>query len=225
MPGVSRRVVSNQTAIHENLEVLVRRHMSHVFQRPFADHSLTAFKAVEATLAGDTRPLILDSCCGVGDSSRALASACPDHLVVAVDRSLNRLSKQRDAGTPDNLIFVRADLMDFYRLAADAGWQPSRHYILYPNPYPKSAQVGRRWHGSPVFPDIVRLGGLLEVRSNWRLYLDECAVALEMFGVEASIEPLLVRQPLTAFEKKYHQSGQPLWRLQADLTPETVSGG
>ncbi len=93
-----------------------------------------------------------------------------------------------------------------------------RHYLLYPNPWPKSAHLKRRWHGHPVFPHLLALGGELEARSNWRLYLEELAAALALAGITASVTPVAdTEETLTDFEEKYRLSGHQLWRLSATL--------
>ena len=114
---------------------------------------------------------------------------------------------------------MRADLVDFWRLALAEGWQPQRHYLLYPNPYPKPRHLKMRWQGHPVFPAIVALGGRLELRSNWRLYVEEFALALrQATGLEAGVERYHPGDVcLSPFEEKYHRSGQPLWRLVVSL--------
>ncbi len=195
----------------------MRKHFAHPFKRPIADHTRAAFEAVETHLRKHKRPLIFDSCCGVGDSSRLLAVEYPDHWVVGVDKSEHRLAKERAGKEPENLILVRADLNDFYRLAAAASWHVVRHYILYPNPWPKAVHLGRRWHGSPVFPDMLRLGGRLELRSNWKLYLEEFQIALGVAGHTGTLAAFKPKAYLTPFERKYAESGQPLWRLVAQL--------
>jgi len=213
----SRNIETNQAGVHERLEHTVRKHLLHPFQRPIADHTQTAFSDVQVKLATHVRPLILDSCCGTADSSRVLATDNPDHWVVGIDKSEHRLHKEHTEKPPENLILLRADLNDFYRLAVIAGWQPVRHYLLYPNPWPKSAHLGRRWHGAPVFPDILKLGGCLELRSNWKIYLDEFQIALSIAGYASEIFAFEPTSYLTAFEKKYHLSSQPLWRLTCNL--------
>ena len=214
MQQKSRSVDSNQTGVHDNLEKTVKKHLSHNFLKPIATHSQQAFENVSHKLAALERPLILDSCCGVGDSSRRLAELHPDHWIVGVDKSAKRLAREREQALPENLILVRADLNDFYRLVSEAGWRPERHYILYPNPWPKSVHLKRRWHGSPVFKDIIALGGRLELRSNWKIYLEEFQLALKIAGQDSSLKAF---DPdghfLTPFEKKYHESGQELWQL------------
>jgi tRNA G46 methylase TrmB len=69
-----------------------------------------------------------------------------------------------------------------------------------------------------VFPDIVALGGILECRSNWQIYVEECASALsQLSGKEVGCEAYLPQQPITPFESKYLASGHRLWRCQVNL--------
>ena len=99
-----------------------------------------------------SKEVILDSGCGVGLSSIKLALAYPNTPVIGIDKSTHRLSKnkytQQEDDCPSNLLLLRAELVDFWLLAATTNdWHVSRHYILYPNPYPKSKHLQRRWHG------------------------------------------------------------------------------
>ncbi|WP_322520510.1 SAM-dependent methyltransferase [Guyparkeria halophila] len=209
----SRPVTSSQTAPHEDLERQLRRHARRPFAKPIAAYNREAFDRVATQLASTERPLILDSGCGTGDSSRLLAYRHPDHWVVGVDRSADRLSRQR-TDTPANCLLVRADLVDFWRLAHEHGWRPARHYLLYPNPEPKPRHLKRRFHAHPVFPAFVALGGRIESRSNWRIYLEELAQALAFHGRACHIESVPADEPaMTLFERKYQASGQSLWRL------------
>lgn len=216
MEANSKKISSNQSGVHEALEKTVLKHLNSVFRKPISDHTLTAFENVTAQIAKAERPLVLDACCGVGDSSRALAAMFPNHWVVGVDKSASRLGRERTA-SPENLILVRADLNDFYRLAAAAGWRPTHHFVLYPNPWPKAEHLKRRWHGAPVFPDMLKLGGNLELRSNWRLYLEEFSAALTLAGHQSRVEPYVAEKTITPFEAKYKASGQALWRLTSQL--------
>lgn len=214
--GCSRAVRSTQTGPHEALVQHLERHATNRYMRPIADYNRHAFEAVDERVNTDGRPLILDSGCGTGDSSRALARMYPDHLVIGIDRSADRLSRQREA-TPENCTLVRADLIDFWRLANQANWRPARHYLLYPNPEPKPRHLKRRFHAHPVFPDVVALGGVFESRSNWLIYLKELAIALQYHDRKATLSLLPESGPaLTLFEQKYRASGQRLWRLQTD---------
>src|SRR3569833_3311786 len=171
----SRPVSSAQTDVHEQLQNALARHTAHPFRKPILDHNRAAFEeAVTAWHTAGARPLILDAGCGVGLSTLHLASDFPGHFVIGVDQSADRLARRTawPAPLPENFVRVRADLVDFWRLMLDAGMRPARHYLLYPNPWPKRGQLGRRWHGHPVFSVIMALGGRLECRSNWRIYIE-----------------------------------------------------
>ncbi|MDX1607516.1 MAG: methyltransferase domain-containing protein [Candidatus Competibacterales bacterium] len=214
MAGCSRSVVSNQSGPHPRLPERVRRHLRHPSRRPPAAHSQAAFAALAASI-DPARALVLDAGCGTGASTARLAEVHPEAQVIGIDRSAHRLARRPPL--PANARLLRAELADFWRLALAAGWSLQHHYLLYPNPWPKARHLGRRWQGSPLFPVILALGGTLELRSNWRLYLEEWVAALALAGVAAAVEPLAVDSPLTPFECKYHTSGQPLWCCRVRL--------
>lgn len=217
----SSPITSAQTGIHEQLHALVARHMQSPFRKPFMPYNEEAFEAsMAAWRKAGPRPLILDAGCGVGLSTRHLAQAHPDHFVIGVDQSADRLARHTawDGPHPGNFMCVRADLVDYWRIMLDAGVRPDKHFILYPNPWPKIGHLSRRWHGHPVFPAIASLGGLLECRSNWRIYVEEFAAALlQVTGTRAEAEPFVAAAPMTPFEKKYSDSGHTLWRCRLHL--------
>ena len=225
MQANSRIPTSAQAGIHEHLAALLDRHTGAVFRKPFTDYNRAAFEiSLERRLRiAPDAPLILDSCCGVGESSIALARAYPDHYVIGVDQSESRLarniaSKVVASQLPDNLDLVRADLVDYWRLLQAADIRLARHYLLYPNPWPKIGHLARRWHGHPVFPTLLELGGVLECRSNWRIYIEEMAQALTLLtGQPVATESWQTDDPMTPFEKKYLASGHELWRYRASL--------
>ena len=221
----SRIPTSAQTGIHDHLATLLDRHSGAAFRKPFTDYNRAAFDTSQERrlrIAPDA-PLILDSCCGVGESSIALARACPDHYVIGVDQSESRLarniaSKVVASQLPDNLDLVRADLVDYWRLLQAADIRLARHYLLYPNPWPKIGHLARRWHGHPVFPAMLALGGVLECRSNWRIYVEEFCFAIKHLTQKTALcEHFIPEQPLTPFERKYLNSGHPLYRTQLSL--------
>lgn len=218
----SRSVNSNQQGPHLQLEKVVRRHLNSRFRRPFADFSQRTFDAIDSVVSRHSGPLIIDSYCGVGESTLHLARENPEALVIGIDKSLHRLDKhdrEYRANNVDNYRLVRADVDDLWRLALQAGWQPVQHYLLYPNPWPKSAHLKRRCHGSPLFPTLLALGGVLELRSNWATYVEEFALAVKLAGYPAQTERYSPSQPITPFERKYHASGQALWRCTVIASP------
>lgn len=223
MQANSRVPTSAQTGIHQQLPTLLERHRHAVFRKPFADYNRAAFNAsmlrYQQRAAGT--PLILDSCCGVGHSSIALAKAFPDHYVIGVDQSASRLARQINGTVnelPDNVDLVRADLVDYWRLLGEAGNRLARHSLLYPNPWPKIGHLSRRWHGHPVFPAMLALGGVLECRSNWPIYIDEFCFAVNcLTGKAAARQTFVADEPLTLFERKYRDSGHALYCARIEL--------
>ncbi|TKB56724.1 tRNA (guanine(46)-N(7))-methyltransferase TrmB [Ferrimonas aestuarii] len=216
----SRVIQSNQDGLHENLDAIVKKHLAQPFNKPFHDATLAAFYELRERVQQLGKPVIFDSCCGVGESSANLALRHPEALVVGMDKSAYRLNKHDDNYDKgaDNLVLLRVDLNDLWRLAVADGWQLSHHYLLYPNPWPKSSHIKRRWHGAPVFPYLLMLGGKLEMRSNWPIYLQEFARALEIAGIDSQFAQLeFDGTDLTPFERKYRLSEQPLYQLTADL--------
>ena len=224
LTGDSKAIITNQTGIHEKLEVIVEKHFSHPFQKPYQSHTKQAFNEVNEHVQAflSDKPdgeIILDSCCGVGQSTRLLAQRNPEALVIGVDKSSNRIERNvegfdRDNGYhAENFHLVRADLNDFYRLVKTANWPVKQHYILYPNPWPKSKHVQRRWHGSAVFPTLITIGKHIILRSNWRLYLEEFQLAADIAGLSGNITQVNDDEALTPFEAKYKASGQQCWQL------------
>lgn len=217
MQGNSSAVISNQPGLHQQLAATVNKHLAHPFQRPLADHAKAAL--AELLAAWDqSRPLVLDSGCGTAQSTMLLAERHADCFVVGVDRSEVRLDKRKQL--PANAILLRTNLEDFWRLLLAEGIRPLYHYLLYPNPYPKAAQLRYRWHGSPVFPVLMQLGGQLTLRSNWDVYLQEFQQACELAAKDGACLTELApqSQPLTAFEAKYQASQQRLWELTISLS-------
>lgn len=197
--------------------MLLERHRAAPFCKPYADYNVAAFAASmkrRKERAPDA-PLILDAGCGVGASSIALAQAFPEHYVIGVDKSASRLSRNiaGKAEMPANVNLVRADLVNYWRLLREAQVRLARHYLLYPNPWPKIGQLSRRWHGHAVFPALIELGGRLECRSNWPIYIDEFAFAIErLTGRPVVCEAYLPVVALTPFERKYHEAGHRIHR-------------
>ena len=216
MHANSRLPTSAQTGIHEQLATLLDRHRNAPFRKPYVDYNRAALEASmeRRERVAPRAPLILDSCCGVGESSIALAMNFPDHYVIGVDQSAARLGKNaKGSGLPPNLDLVRADLVDYWRLMVDTGVRPHRHYLLYPNPWPKIGHLSRRWHGHPVFPAMLALGGVLECRSNWRIYIEEFCFAIDHLKQGVAVcQDYVPEEVLTPFERKYLNSGHPLFR-------------
>jgi tRNA G46 methylase TrmB len=190
---------------------------------------------VSGVTSAETVPVdvILDSGCGTGESTIHIARRFPNNPVIGIDKSFARLNKAgnpvQTAGedVPRNAFWIRAELLDFWRLALDrvksGEWTIPYHAVYYPNPWPKQSEATRRFHMHPIFPTLLALGGVTELRTNWEIYarefaeaakivLSECAEA-EMTNKQITCESFEPSTPETAFERKYKEAGQKLWRV------------
>lgn len=112
--------------------------------RPIAEHNVQAYESFRAwrERPGAKTKLAIDAGCGTGHSTVAIARDIDDVDVVGVDKSVVRLSRNATfRGDPtrkiDNALFLRAELVDFWRLCLRDSCLPDYHFLLYPNPYPK----------------------------------------------------------------------------------------
>lgn len=223
MQKTSRAVSSSQTSTHKNLSSLVKRHLTAQYQQPIRDFNLEIFKQIEAIKNNCDKPIILDSGCGTGESTRLIAKEFSSCLVIGIDKSSRRLSRSglnenSEIIHADNFLLARTDIIDFWRLAADANWQCQKHYILYPNPWPKPSHLGRRWHAHPVFPFLLSLGGHLELRTNWEIYAQEFSTAIAMSTNQTvTTESYTPESAISPFEKKYSVSGHNLYQCKVNL--------
>jgi tRNA (guanine-N7-)-methyltransferase len=227
MHANSRPVTSSQTEVHAQLARLVARHVTSPYQKPILPYNRAAFDLfVQHWRAAGEPPVILDAGCGVGLSTYHLAAQFPHSFVVGIDQSADRIDRntQWPGPAPHNALLLRAELADFWRLMGEASIPLERHYLLYPNPWPKIGHLGRRWHGHPAFPAAVALGGTIECRSNWPVYIEEFGMALRQLGVtDVAIEPYVPARSITPFEIKYLASGQQLWRCHAHISREIAA--
>ena len=241
----AKEVWSNQEGPFKDLEKLVRKYACTPYLRPIADHTRLAFADAERFIANfyakrpaqfAPHPVILDSGCGTGESTFHLAKQFPNYPVIGIDKSavrLDKASKNNDGPSqplPHNAFYVRAELIDFWRLTQEkikAGqWAIPYHALYYPNPWPKQSEAGRRFHLHPIFPTLLGLAQTTELRTNWEIYAREFELAAgivkEIPGQagddnvvvkSVSCEAFSPRQPITAFERKYKEARQQLWRV------------
>jgi tRNA G46 methylase TrmB len=222
-------VSSSQAGIHPRLEQSLRRHLAKPWSQPFHQPSVTAYRRLrsESGFSGD-QPFVLDSGCGTGRSTRYLADLYPEQLVIGVDQSEARLAKsgmKHGIVHEQNWILLRAELATFWRLLLCDGLIPSSHLLLYPNPWPKADHMKRRWHGHPVFPVLLSLGGDIEMRCNWQIYAEEFAFAVRLatgksIGVELFQPAGISVKGVSPFEQKYLARGQDLYSV---TVPDKVS--
>ena len=256
----ARAVTTNQTDIYDKLEEVVRKYATTDYLRPIAEHTRKAFAEAEKFVedfynkipAGHSSyKVILDSGCGTGESTLNIARQHPDIPVIGIDKSAVRLTKAGGAGVngasafPQNAFLVRAELLDFWRLALEAvqagRWHIPYHALYFPNPWPKQSEATRRFHLHPIFPTLLQLGDTIEMRTNWEIYAREFAEAARIAKKIPTLVAMRTKQqvakccppgqaggdntgtisceafeperPITAFERKYKEARQQLWRV------------
>jgi len=216
-------VTSSQTGVHPHLEKHVLRHLEQPWSQPFHLPSSDAYQRLkdEGVLYED-KAIILDSGCGTGKSTQRLAGLFPRHIVIGIDQSNVRLARSGvSCGffQSGNCILLRAELSTFWRLLLKDGFSPERHYLLYPNPWPKPGHLKRRWHGHPVFPQLLCLGGEIEMRCNWEVYALEFAQAVNL-ATGADIRPTRIHPDIgiSPFEQKYLERGHALFSVTVPVT-------
>jgi len=220
-------IIGGQTAVHESLDASVRRHLDHAWRQPLHRPTLDVYRQLsKLALFADGSPFILDSGCGTGSSTQTLAGGHPGHLVIGVDQSSARLARSGVTTSiyqSGNCVLVRAELATFWRLLLKDGLVPVRHFLLYPNPWPKPGHLARRWHGHPVFPDLLAVGGDIELRCNWEIYALEFARAVQLAtGEPVKAQRIRPETAISPFEKKYMERGHSLYAV---TVPDSSSEG
>ena len=216
MHASSSLVSSTQASIHPRLRDSVLRHL----RSPWQIRVRPTIAALAQRLAACER-LVLDLGCGTGESTLALAQHHRDCQVVGIDQSAQRLRRyqlQDDCAQSGGALLCRADSFELLHALAELRVRAEKTYLLYPNPWPKPEHLKRRWHAHPAFVALLSVSNALELRSNWPLYVEEFAFALDVAGY-AGAKPVAFSPvtALSAFEKKYSASGHPLYALNVQL--------
>ena len=127
---------------------------------------------------------MLDSFCGTGHSTARLARLYPDHLVMGIDKSAQRLA--RTPAQARRIPAAAGGLRGHLAALAQAGLTVRHHYLLYPNPWPKPNTCNAAYTATAVSA-AVAAGRQLELRSNWQLYVEEFGLAMHLAGLRGSI--------------------------------------
>ena len=213
----AKTIASPQADTHKNLKSIVTKHLNTEFKKPIAAYSQIAFDSFYLRwLELDKPKIILDSACGTGESTRFLADQHPQYLVVGLDQSAKRLLNDGNKKLADNGLLLRCDCTDFWRLAEKSQIRFEKHFLLYPNPWPKTEHFQRRWQGHPTLPSLLVISDATELRTNWKIYAQEFYEALSIAGQASTLSRFEPAVPITAFERKYTLSGHELWQVKTE---------
>jgi tRNA (guanine-N7-)-methyltransferase len=202
--------ITKQITTHRNLIAIVRKHTTTTYLRPIPSHQIAVFKHIKQFAQSVNLPLIIDSGCGTGQSTKKLAEIFPDHGVIGIDKSIARLARAAPSSLT-NYILVRGNLIDLFRLLAAENLPISRHYLFFPNPWPKATHITRRFHAHPVFSTMISIAQYFELRTNWHIYAQECKLALETINQRPTLTLKSDTDFMTLFEKKYMDALCPIY--------------
>lgn len=215
----SKPVLSDQFSVHENLAELVKKFQFGVYKKPIPMQVVKDFESVLINLKNNNNSnVIFDWGCGVGESTYILSKQYPDSFIIGVDKSDSRLKRKNSfkRNLPTNMMLLKGNIVDWWKVVAMQKHllKIKKQYILFPNPYPKKKHLKLRWHAQPIFQSIMQINSPIEVRSNWKIYIEEFANALDIYFPDKKVfvEQYHPSHFLTPFEKKYYLSGQKLFR-------------
>lgn len=220
MTAQYQNFITKQNGSHHHLIDIVEKHAETAYLRPIPTHQQAAFAKIMQFAKAIDRPLIIDSGCGTGLSTRKLAERYPDHGVIGIDKSVARLERAPSTNLT-NCLLVRGDVIDLWRLLAFEQLPITHHYLLFPNPWPKAEHVKRRFYAHPVFHTMVHLAPYFELRTNWQIYADECVIALRILGQQPEIRTKTDSDYMTLFEKKYLEASCPVYLVTNHLNETT----
>ena len=165
-------------------------------------------------------PFDLEIGCGSGAFALKWARQTKNP-VIAIEKTRRRfaqLKKNLEKG-PQNLWPIHTNAV--WWLAHYAKKNSFQHiFLLYPNPYPKKKQAHLRWINRPFMPfllDLLRLGGILELRTNKLYYQKEFKEKIKCFAFMRLQHSAVIQNPLRSqslFEKKYLARGETCYALK-----------
>lgn len=217
MKSTSKPVIATSRANEEDLIKIARRFDVDTYKRPIEDEEWLTSTILKAAQG---RSVILDSGCGIGESTYHLGKLYPEHLVLGVDKSASRIERKNafKQELAPNTLLLQADMQSvwplLYKLQSSGELSVSKQYILFPNPWPKAKGLKKRWYANPMLAYITALNTPIEARSNWKGYLEDFLLVLKGLGKgEGVLESYEPSDFITPFERKYSESGQELYKL------------
>lgn len=210
---ISKIIKSNQVDVHDDLLKALKKYSFSNYARPIPNYTDENLQFIKDWLKDDD--FIIDLGCGTGESSYFLGRE--DRKVLGIDRSMSRIHRKNEFKvSKDNVLIIRDNILDLIPLLyRDLKKQVLKVYLLYPNPYPKKSQYKTRFHASPIAPFLMNLCNDFTVRSNWKIYLKEFAASYNFYRQKKlDIFEINPKEYMSAFERKYHLSGQKLYELK-----------
>lgn len=169
-------------------------------------------------------PVVVEVGCGTGEWICREARQNPGIHYIGIEQTevrSGKLLQSAEIAGLSNLIGIRADAV----LLLDRLCPPvsvDAFYFFYPNPYLKARQSNRRLLTGPsmwVFDRCLKPGGKIYLATNIGFLAEETAGNLHhAWGYSVTRHSLItsLETPRTAFERKYHARGEPLFEVVAN---------
>ena len=198
---------------HMSCISLNRKHMKNTYKKPISKRSHDVFQYLIDHQRQNPMPLIVDSGCGKGTSSRRLATQYPNHRIIAADQSQHRLAHLRK-NTPNNVLILCIDCVDLWTLLHRHIMPITMHSVFYPNPWPKKQHEKRRWYAHPIAPTFFNLSPITLIRSNWLYYLESSQTVACQYGLHTHLSQIAPSSVgISHFETKYINAHVPIYQL------------
>lgn len=171
---------------------------------------------------GRTAPKILEIGFGMGETTAAIAQACPENDFLAIEvhsPGVGSLLKQIGDAELTNIRIIQHDAIDVLQhMIADDSLDGV--HIFFPDPWHKKRHNKRRLIQSPFIAQLtkkLRINGYIHVATDWQDYAEQVLSVL-------SAEPLLKNtasdyaprpsyRPLTKFERRGLNLGHGIWDM------------
>jgi tRNA (guanine-N7-)-methyltransferase len=176
--------------------------------------------------------LELEIGCGHGGYALAFARLRPGHALVGIEqrRKFARMvADKAEVRGHRNLVVLQGDARVLGPRLFPAGSLAAIH-VHFPDPWWKRRHLRRRLvddRMSSLLFNLLRPGGLLDFRTDVERYARDAVARLEEIGFENEAGPgAFCEAPADEIpstrEKRYLQTGQPVWRLRLRRPAEVV---
>ncbi len=193
-------------------------------------------QALDFSIAfGRTAPTILEIGCGMGETTAAIAQACPgnDYLGIEVHSpGVGSLLKTIEEKQLTNVRIIQHDAVDVVEQMIPAESLAGIH-IFFPDPWPKKRHHKRRLIQSSfvqLLASRLAPGGYIHLATDWQEYAEQMLVVLanepRLQNAAGGFSPRPAYRPLTKFEQRGVKLGHRVWDLLfGRAAPPQASGG
>lgn len=173
----------------------------------------------------DPAPLEVDLGCGDGSFLAALASRQPAHNFLGIERLAGRVrSACHKARDLPNVRILRVETTYGVRYLLPPA-SVSMFHFLFPDPWPKRRHHQRRVFNADFLDALIIAltpDGRLHIATDQQDYFDEMKNLIQTRDEFQIASDPIGEFPPTTFEKRFRDSGQPIYRLELRKTSPVI---